>query len=355
MFTSKTTRSLAALAALSLAVGITGCSTGGGSGDDTGSTGKGEPLTFEWGMATGSYLATYIALDRGYFEDEGLKPNVQVFQSGAPMLAALQSESLDVGTVGLATVFALGKGIDIRYFGLEGDASAAEGLVARAGSGIKSVDDLADGKPIGIPTGTCAQVSAYYAAKSIGAEYKDLNVVDVVPNLFANSFESKSIDAGFSWSPFIVDLENDGATILGWDKDWVPGGGSCPEAQFGRSAFLDEHPEVPQKMLRALDRAWKDIRADRSIAADALVQRLSVSPETAKAVVDLYVDAQPELADLLDPANRFSFEGTDGLVAQLKVASEAFAALGVIDEPLSEERLDEAVDSTAIQAVIDGK
>ncbi|MBK0419070.1 ABC transporter substrate-binding protein [Leucobacter sp. CSA1] len=353
---SKKTRIIGALAAVGLALGVSACSGGASAGGDSGGSGSTDaPIKFEWGMATGSYLATYIALDKGYFADEGLDPNIQVFQSGAPMLAAFESDSLDVGTVGLATVFALGKDIDIRYFGLEGDASAASGLVAREGSSIQSLEDLANGSPVGVPTGTCAMVSAYYAAESIGAEFNDMNVVDVVPNLYANSFESNSIEAGFSWSPFIVDLEDAGSEIIGWDAEWVPGGGSCPETQFGRGDFLDEHPEVPEKMLRALDRAWADIRADRSIAVDALVERLSVSRETAVDVVDRYVDAQPELADLLDPSNRFAFVGDEGLVAQLEVASDAFAALDVIEAPIPLERLQSAVDSSAIEAVVNGE
>lgn len=348
MFNTKLKRATGAVAALGLALGLASCSSGG----DPGGGDSDAPLSFEWGMATGSYLATYVAIDRGYFADEGLDPNIQVFQSGAPMLAALESKSLDLGTVGLATVFALGKDIDITYYGLEGDASAAEGLVARSGSSVEKLEDLEKSGPIGIPTGTCAQVSAYYAADKIGVDYSDLNVVDVVPNLFANSFESSSIDAGFSWSPFIVQLEQDGNRIIGWDKEWVPGGGSCPEAQFGRTEFLKEHPEVPVKMLRALDRAWDDIRADHSVAVPLLVERLGVSEKTAAAVIDLYVEAQPTLEQMLDPDDRFAFVGDKGMVAQLDVASQAFAALGVIDEPLSIERLETAVDSSAIEEVV---
>lgn len=349
MFNKRLMQAAGAAAALGLALGLASCSepaTDAADGD--------APIAFEWGMATGSYLATYVAIDRGYFEDEGLAPNIQVFQSGAPMLAALESKSLDLGTVGLATVFALGKDIDITYYGLEGDASAAEGLVARAGGSIKKIEDITNGTPVGVPTGTCAQVSAYYAAESIGAKYEDINVVDVVPNLFANSFESASIDAGFSWSPFILQLEGAGDRIIGWDADWVPGGGTCPEAQFGRTEFLEKNPEVPVKMLRALNRAWDDIRADRSIAVPLLIERLSISEETAKQTVDRYVDAQPTLEEMLDPENRFAFVGDKGLVAQLDVASTAFAALGVIDEPLSPDKLEAAVDPSYIEEVVKG-
>src|SRR5699024_8163980 len=101
----------------------------------------------------------------------------------------------------------------------------SEGLVALPDGDVQSLEDLGNGSPIGIPTGTCAQVSAYFAAEEIGIDYTDINAVDIAPNLFANSFESRSIDAGIGWSPYSVDLSLNGFDVIGWDEEWVPGGG----------------------------------------------------------------------------------------------------------------------------------
>lgn len=359
MFTSKAVRAIGAVAIAGLALsGISACSSG-DSGSESGSAGEAgteAPIEFEWGVPTAAYVALYVAEDQGYFEDEGLAPNFQSFQTGAPLLAGLQSDSLDIATSGLASVFALGQGIDIRIFGFEGDTALTEGLVARAGGSIQSIDDLDNGSPVGIATGTCAQISALFAAEKAGIEYSDINVVDLAPNLFANSFESASIDAGFSWSPYILDLQRDsGATIIGWDGDWVPGGASCPQTHYGRSAFLDEHPDVPVKIVRALERAWADIREDPQIGVTSLLARMGGSEETALEVVERTLEVQPTIEQLASADSAHGFVGTDGLVRQLDQAANAFVELGVIAEPLSAETLKKAVDPTAVEAVLAGE
>jgi ABC-type nitrate/sulfonate/bicarbonate transport system substrate-binding protein len=61
-----------------------------------------QPLKFNYGAPTGDYYVLYTARDAGLFEKNGLEPNFFLFPSGAPLLAGLKSESLDVITTGLA-------------------------------------------------------------------------------------------------------------------------------------------------------------------------------------------------------------------------------------------------------------
>lgn len=341
-------KTLAALASVALLGTLAACGNAGAATPNNDNSG----VKFNWGIAQGSYLALYVADDKGYFKDEGLDPQFQVFQTGTPMLAGLQSNSLDVITTGLASVFALGQGIPLRYIALEGDASAAAGMVVAADSPVKSAKDLAQAGKIGVPTGTCAQISAYWAAKAAGVNYSDLDTVNITPNLFANAFSSKSIGAGFSWSPYLVDLSQQGQKLIGYDKDWVPGGGSCPEMHAGNPAFLDKNPEIPAKMLKALGRAWADINADHNVASDALVKRLHVSKAVADEVAKLYIEANPSFADELGAGNRYSFVGDKGLFAQLNLASTTFAELGVIKSPVPEETLRKALDPQYLQSAV---
>lgn len=351
---SMTTRIIVGIAAAGLALSVAGCSSG--ETASAGSSSSGEeattPVKFNWGVPTSAYIALYVAEDQGYFTDEGLDPNFQSFQSGAPLLAGLESDSLDIGTSGLASVFALGQGIDIRMFGFEGDGAYTIGLVGRDGGSIHGIEDLGNGAPVGIATGTCAQTAAYFAAQKAGIDYDSINVVDIAPNLFANSFESSSIDAGISWSPYIFDLQSDsGASVLAWDAEYTPGEASCPQTHYGRSAFLDEHPDVPVKIVRALERAWADIREDPEVAVTSLLARLGGSEDTVRATVEGTIKVQPTIEQLASADDVHGFVGSEGIVRQLDLASQAFADLGVIPEPLSAETLQKAVDPTAVKTV----
>lgn len=354
MLKSKATQLMGLGAVLALSASMVACAS---NADTQGLNGEkpAEMIKFEWGVPTSSYLALYVAQDQGYFADEGLDPNFQYFQSGAPMLPALQSESLDVATSGLATLFALGLGIDIKYIAFEGDASAVEGLIALPDGPVQKLEDIGNGSPIGVPTGSCAQLSAYFAAQSVGIDYSDINVVDITPNLYGNAFETRSIEAGFSWSPFIVQLEQAGNNLIGYETAWVPGGGTCAETHVARGKFLESNPEVGAGIVRALDRAWTAIREDQSIAVKALMERLEVDESTAEVVVAKYVAAQPTLEDLIDPENGYAMVGDEGLVKKLKIVADAFTELGVLEETLSVEQIGAAVDPSFIEEAVAAK
>ena len=57
-------------------------------------------LEFNYGIPTADHATVFVAQDLNLFEKAGLKPKFFYFQSGAPPLAGLKSESLDVVTAG---------------------------------------------------------------------------------------------------------------------------------------------------------------------------------------------------------------------------------------------------------------
>ena len=83
------------------------------------------PLEFNYGIPTADHVTVYVAQDLGLFEKVGLKPKFFYFQSGAPLLAGLKSDSLDVVTAGLALTFALGQNIPLKFIFWEANNAAA--------------------------------------------------------------------------------------------------------------------------------------------------------------------------------------------------------------------------------------
>ena len=125
-----------------------------------------EPLLeFNYGLPAANHASVFVAQDLGLFEKVGLKPKFFFFQSGAPLLAGLKGESLDVVTAGLALAFAVGQNIPLKLIFWEANSASSEGLVADPKSEVKSYKDIAKAKKIGAATGTCAQVALYLMAK----------------------------------------------------------------------------------------------------------------------------------------------------------------------------------------------
>lgn len=310
-------------------------------------------IAFNYGMPTGSYIGLYVAEDLGLFEKHGLKPSIYTFQSGAPLLAGLKSGSLDVVTTGLASVFALGQGIPVKFILYMGDAAQSEGLVARKDSGITTVKDLAKAQHVASAVGTCAQISMYWAAKAAGLEYNKLSTVNIAPPLYHNAFLSKSIDAGVAWAPYSIQLATQGQTLVGFDPEWVPGGGTCPETTLASEAALKAKPDLARRLVAVQGEALDAIRKDPGIGAKALARRLSIPEDIAGKVVERHFKDPPELRKSLDPKSRYAFVGDGGLFAQLKLAADTYVSLGVLKEPVPDDKIHAAIDPSYIKAYLD--
>ena len=314
-------------------------------------------LKFNYGAPAADYYVLYVANDLGIFKKHGLEPKFFWFASGAPLLAGLKSESLDVFSTGLASAFALGQNIPIKLLFWEMDDAAGEGLVVSAKSGIKSYKDLPKAKAIGAPSGTCAQVAIGLIARKIGVKMTDFNVINIAPPLYANAFSSGSIDAGIAWAPYAQALEEKGHKIVNYDADYGIDNGICPVMTGGRTKFLQQNPEVGRKLVQINAEAQEAIEKNPQLAIDALVKYLSVSPAVAKATYDrLCCSRRPTFEQQLDPNSPYSITSKDGgLVKKMHIATQVLAEAGSIAAPLSLEAIAAAIDSSYVKQFVDSR
>lgn len=314
------------------------------------------PLKFKWGLPTADYYAVYVAKDQGLFKEVGLDPEFFFFASGAPLLAGLKSESLDVITTGLATVFALGQNIPLKMIYWELDHAAAEALVVDPKSGINNVADLPKAKAIGAPSGTCAQVSLVLMAKKMGTKFSDLSIVNIAPPLYGNAFASGAIQAGIAWSPYSSGLQASGYKVANWATEYSPEGGVCPGMTAARPAFLAKNPDVGLKLVQVKAKAMDMIAKNPNLGIDALVKHVGVTRDVAKAAFEREFSRIPGFEQQLDPKSPFSMTAPGaGLALKLQLASEALAASGSIPAPLSAKVIADAIDPSHLQRYMKGE
>ena len=309
------------------------------------------PLEFNYGIPTADHVTVFVARDLGLFEKVGLKPNFFNFQSGAPLLAGLKSESLDVVTAGLALTFALGQNIPLKFIFWEANNAAGEGLVVDPKSDVKSYKDIGKARKIGAAVGTCAQVALYLMAQSAGVDYAKLNVVNIPAPLLRNALLSNSIDAGVAWPPYSLQLRSEGFPIVNFDEDYTPPGGVCPGLTAVRPDFLKKHPEIGLKLVQVEALAREAIARNPQVAVDAFVKTLGLTPEVAKATLERQCCGRvPSFADQLDPASPYSMTSKEGgLAGKLLQASQALFATKAIAEPLTLRAIQDAIDPTYIR------
>jgi ABC-type nitrate/sulfonate/bicarbonate transport system substrate-binding protein len=303
------------------------------------------PLEFNYGYTTADHINLYVAQDLNLFEKVGLKPKFFTFQSGAPMLAALKSESVDVVTTGLGLAFALGQNIPVKMLFWVSNDSQGEGFVVDPNSGIKSWKDLGKAQKIGAASGTCAQVALYTMAKKNGLDYAKLNIVNIPAPLFRNSFKSNSIDAGIAWSPYSYMLDAEGYKVVNWDSEYVPPGGLCPRTTAVRPAFLKAHPEIGTKLIEVDVLASEAIAKNPQVAIDALVKRLGLTPEVAKAGYEQLYKRRPTIEQQLDPNSPYTIVAKGkGLAAQYELATQVLYETKSIPAPVPKNVIEDSID-----------
>ena len=316
---------------------------------------SGPPLKINWGAPTADYFTLYVAKDVGLFEQANLDPQFFFFQSGAPLIAGLKSDSLDVVTTGLATVFALGQNIPLKLIYWEVDHAGGEGLVVNPKSGIAGYMDISKARTIAAPSGTCAQVSLALLAKKVGIKYSTLNVLNIAPPLYVNAMASGSLDAGIAWMPYAQTLTEAGYKVVSWDTDFAPEGGVCPGMTAARTKFLQANPEIGVALVEIHAKSMEAIAKNPELAINALMKYLSVSRSVAKAAYDRESGPRyPSLAQQLDPASPYSMTSKDGgLAKKLHIASQMLFETGTIPSALSWEAINSAIDPSYIRQYVE--
>ena len=186
-------------------IAVAGCGDDDGDGDDL------QRVTFMAGFrpqANLPFVAAYVALDQGYFAEEGLDVQIR-HSSGSEHLQLLLERKIEFTTATAAQVLRRrADGLPVRavaLFGQRGD----QGYVVRADSGIEGPADFA-GRSVGFKSGVVpAELKAMLA--SVGLDTDDVNLqgVGFDPRVF--------IEGDVDIYPVFLDNEPDTIRRLGVD------------------------------------------------------------------------------------------------------------------------------------------
>lgn len=185
------------------------------------------------------------------------KLETKVFNAGPSLIEALFAGEIDIGYVGPGPVLSAharsgGKGIRV----ISGAAANGVTIVARSGSGIRTLADLA-GKRVGTPQlGNTQDISArHYLSAVLGQ--KDLgNVVPIENAEQSSMFARGALDAAWAPEPWGQRLiAETGATLIAEEKDLWPSKEFVLTLVVTTPEFLAKRPELVQKVL-SVHQAW---------------------------------------------------------------------------------------------------
>ena len=197
------------------------------------------------------------------FADQGIKIQWNYFKGAGPVInEAFANGQVDLAYLGdLAAIIGRSNGLDTRLL-----SATARGvkqyLGVVPGSGIKTLQDL-KGKRVAVFRGTATQLSLNGALASQGLSEKDLKIINLDFNAAVAALAAKQIDATWGGSN-LSSLQAKGLAEIPLTTKDLGGAGSIQAVLVGSGTFVDAHPEVVAKLLKAQQQAVQWLTDDNN-------------------------------------------------------------------------------------------
>jgi len=211
-------------------------------------------------------LPLYVALEKGYFEDEGI--NVKIIKLDSPNLivdyvlsgrAEFGAPGGPAGTTAIAHHRSPGK---LKIYNLAAESSERIGtdLIVKKDSDIKNVKDL-DGKNFGILPGIQFKILARHIMKQEGLDEENTRLIEIPLGSQIQALASGQIDAVLTLEPIGTIAVKKGvarhlviAPIAYYVTDpWFGGAGIVNED------FVRKNPEITAKVIDIFSRATEEV------------------------------------------------------------------------------------------------
>lgn len=166
------------------------------SGQKAGSKAETVTLNVAYMPNYGSLWAVENAIAQGYLEEEGIAVNLTEFQDGPTIIAAMESESIDIGYIGQG----------VHKLCIDGKASIfalshiSNGDAVIGGKDVKTIADL-NGKKVAYSSGTSSEDILQKTLAKEGMKLSDIEAVDMDVSAIVTAMLSGDVDACATWSP----------------------------------------------------------------------------------------------------------------------------------------------------------
>ncbi|MEK1904808.1 MAG: ABC transporter substrate-binding protein [Pseudomonas sp.] len=196
------------------------------------------------------------------FAADGIKVQWSFFKGAGPVInEALANDQVDFAYLGdLAAIIGKANGLDTRVLSATAR-NVRLYLGVLPGSGIKTLADL-KGKRVAIFRGTANQLSFASALASEGLKERDLQVINLDFNASVAALAAKQIDATWGAANLIA-LQQRGLAELPLNTDDLKGVGSVQAVLLGTGAFVDQHPDITARLLKAQQKAVDWLRDEQ--------------------------------------------------------------------------------------------
>lgn len=211
-------------------------------------------------------LPFYVATEKGWWAELGLKPVFSTFPAGVPQIAASASKSWDVGGTGGVPAVLGHVRFGIKTIGVSNDESAGNALLASRATAEKFAKNPASikGQTIVLTSNSTGDYAVQSCLKRYGLTKADVTIKNMGQAEIISAMSSGNADLGGLWAPNIYTVEEKaGGKVLCSGKE---GGAFVPGALIVRGEYAEQNPENVAKFLAVYLRGWSWANANRNEA-----------------------------------------------------------------------------------------
>lgn len=200
-------------------------------------------------------LPYYIASEKGWWQELGLKPSYSTFPAGVPQIAASASKSWDVGGAGSVPAILGAARYNLVTIGITNDESVGNALMATSAKAQGFVKNPASikGRAIVLTANSTGDYAVQSCLQKWGLKKSDVSIKSMGQAEIISAMSSGNADLGGLWAPNIYTLEEKaGGKLICSGKD---ANAIIPGALFVRADYAKEQPQNVAKYLAVYIRA----------------------------------------------------------------------------------------------------
>jgi NitT/TauT family transport system substrate-binding protein len=221
------------------------------------------------------YTPQYVAIQKGFFKDEGLKVDLKTTAGGDKTMTTLLSNGADIALVGSETsIYVYAQGADDPVINFA-QLTRTDGtfLVSRKKIDHFSWDQLKGSTFLGQRKGGMPQMVGEYVLNQNGIDpHKDLNLIQNIDFAnIANAFASGTGDFVQLFEPTasVLEKEGKGHIVASFGKE----SGNVPYTDYmAKQSYIKANKDTIEKFVRALYKAEKWVKNHDSKQVAKVVQ-----------------------------------------------------------------------------------
>lgn len=208
------------------------------------------PIRVSYQPATYWSLPFLVAIEQGFWAQEGLKPELLPFPFGAPQVDAGAQDAWDVGGMGSAPAVLGASRYGLLTIGITNDESMANAVMVRgdaAGTWLKRPARDLRRKTVMVTRSSTGEYVLLAYLKSLKLTEKDVKVLHRDPPAIVQAFAGKGGDVFVLWAPYLYEALARGGKVLANGRT---AGVTVPGALVAVPRFAREHPDAVARFLR---------------------------------------------------------------------------------------------------------